>query len=110
MNLRCNLKNNIFQNSAKCSFKHLKATFKHRFKEKKILATQLPTLIIQVKKCKTRMSRQNQPKKMSVYFSEVIYNVENSLIEENSSIFNCTVYEFTAIKLIDNRLNLYILI
>lgn len=24
-----------------------------------------------------------------VYFSEVIYNVENSLIEENSSILNC---------------------
>lgn len=32
-----------------------------------------------------------------VYFSEVIYNVENSLIEENSSILNCFwVYSHTA--------------
>lgn len=47
---------------------------------------------------------------MSVYFSEVIYNVENSVIEEKSSILNCTVNELTAIKLIDKQLNLYILI
>lgn len=38
---------------------------------------------------------------MSVYFSEVIYNVEHSVIEEKSSILNCTVNELTAIKLID---------